>query len=286
MQPLGYNDGILLISLLYSCIDLQYEWDMFNSCRRPIHQWLLVSYACVIGFRLTHLLGMRTTTIPPNRVVGATSSTNIDGDFLLDLRHKSAIPQFLASFTWLIALPFFMIWTFVGTSWLLDVRRETPMCVPTVSHLWFSGFWLALCYVWIIIHVALGVVVVVRENRIRRAETDLREIADADVISRWGQVSQLAGYQSHSGSINSGLTPKEIRALPCETTMALDSGVGLAERCECPICINTFESGDRIRQLPTCRHIFHRSCIDLWLLRRADCPLCKRSVRDDGGNNV
>lgn len=29
------------------------------------------------------------------------------------------------------------------------------------------------------------------------------------------------------------------------------------------------------RQLDGCGHTFHRSCIDLWLFRRADCPLCK-----------
>lgn len=62
VQPLGYNDGILLVSLLYSSIDLQFEWDSFSTCNRPIHMWLLTSYVCVIMFRLTHLLGMRSTS--------------------------------------------------------------------------------------------------------------------------------------------------------------------------------------------------------------------------------
>lgn len=276
VQQLGYNDGILLVSLLYSCVDLQYEWDMFNTCRRPIHQWLLVSYACVIGFRLMHLLGMQTVATAANHAAGSVA-----GDFLLDLRQKKSLPRFLASFTWFVALPFFLIWTLIGTSWMLDVMRETPKCVPSATHLWFSGFWLALCYVWIIIHAALGVVAWVLESRVRRAEGNLREIEDPDVISRWGQVSQLSGYQQLQGSTHSGLTPAEIRALPCETTMVLDDEVELGECHECPICIHTLESGDNVRRLPVCNHTFHRSCIDLWLLRRADCPLCKRSVRGD-----
>jgi hypothetical protein len=281
VQPLGYNDAILLSSLVYSCVDLQFEWDSFNSCSRPIHMWLVVSYACVIGFRLTHLLGMRTASAAEGLFGSASALESAPGDFLLDLRHKGAMPRVLAYFTWLIALPFFMLWTVIGTSWLWQVTMDTPQCVPTTTHLWFSGLWLALCYVWIVIHVALGGVAWVLERRVRRAEVDLREIADADTISRWGQVSQLSDYRSLTGTTSAGLSPSEIKALPSETTCsACDAEVEAA--CECSICLNGLEPGDTVRRLPLCGHTFHRSCIDLWLLRSADCPLCKRSVRGGG----
>jgi len=277
VQPLGYNDGILLASLLYSCADLLCEWSMFNSCSRPIHHWLLVSYCCVIAFRTTHLLGMRTAAGPG---AAAAAGGGLAGDFLLDLRQTKALPRFLASFTWVVALPFFTLWTLVGTSWLWEVLQKTPQCVPSTTHLWFSAFWLFLCYVWIIIHLALGTVAWVLERRVRRAEGDLRAIEDDDVLSRWGQVSSLAGYQSLPGAMDAGLAPAEIKALPGETTMPEDAEAELGEGFgECPICINELQPGDCIRRLPGCSHTFHRSCIDLWLLRRADCPLCKRSVR-------
>lgn len=265
-MPLGYNDGILLISLLYSSIDIRYEWDSFSQCARPIHQWLFVSFALVITFRLTHVLGMKTATLG-------------SGDFLLDLRQKDTLPRMLASFTWLVALPFFILWTLVGTKWLWDTVRETPSCVPTATHLWFSIFWLALCYVWILIHAALGAVAWLLERRVRKAEVDLRQIEDADVISRWGQVSNLQGYRSLSGSCQTGLSPAEINCLPC---FSVDEGLyeaGIGEDTECPICLHALKPGDTVRQLDVCGHMFHRCCIDLWLLRSADCPLCKRCVR-------
>jgi len=271
-QPLGYNDCILCMSLLYSCVDILLEWSSFATCSRPVHQWLLVSYGCVISFRLTHAIG------------GMKAAAALQGalpaqDFLLDLRHKDAVPRLLVSFTWAVALPFFTFWTLLGTSWLWRVVKETPECVPTVTHLWFSGFWLSLCYVWIIIHMALGGVAWVLERRVRRAEGDLRAIEDDDVISRWGQVSNLSGYQSLSGCSDKGLSPAQIQALPTEVAEA-ESEVELgAELRECPICINELQPGDSIRRLPGCEHAFHRSCIDLWLLRRADCPLCKGDVR-------
>lgn len=278
VQPLGYNDGILLASLLYSVVDLKMEWDQFASCHKPIHQWLLVSYLCVITFRATHLLGMHTACAGEHgNVAGAGSGA---GEFLLDLRQKGMMPRILATFTWLLALPFFVLWTLIGTSWLWDVTQKTPQCMPTDTHLWFSGFWLALCYVWIFIHCALGCVAWVLERRVRQAETDLREIeeGDSDVASRWGNVSQISGYRALQGDNQKGLTPTEIKALPLSTHEPADDVEG-STACECSVCLCDVCPGDSIRCLPACGHSFHRSCIDLWLLRSADCPLCKRSAR-------
>jgi len=265
-MPLSFNDGILLMSLLYSSLDISYEWDSFSQCRHPIHQWLIISFAFVIIFRLTHILGMKASTLGSN-------------DFLLDLRQKDTVPRLCAYFTWLATLPFFMMWTLVGTKWLWETVRETPACVPTSTHLWFSIFWLALCYVWILIHVALGGVAWVLERRVRRAEGDLRQIEDADVISRWGHVSSLQGYRSLSGHSRAGLSAAEINALPSFSCSAGMHEAGVGEDTECPICLHALNPGDSLRQLDVCGHMFHRSCIDLWLLRSCDCPLCKRSVR-------
>lgn len=262
-MPLGYNDGILLMSLLYSGIDIHYEWEMFSQCSRPIHHWLLMSFALVITFRLTHVLGTSAT-------LGA------GGDFLLDLRQKDTLPRMLASFTWFFALPLFTLWTLLGTKWLWDTIQYTPTCVPTSTHLWFSIFWLALCYVWIFIHGALGAVAWLLERRVRKAEVNLRQIEDADVISRWGPVSSLQGYSSLSASGQTGLSPTEIIALPC-FSCCTEAGVG--DDAECPICLHALKQGDSLRQLGVCGHMFHRSCIDLWLLRSSGCPLCKRDVR-------
>ena len=34
---------------------------------------------------------------------------------------------------------------------------------------------------------------------------------------------------------------------------------------DCVICMDKFENGDNVRQLPSCRHIFHPDCIIKWL---------------------
>mmetsp|Transcript_94121 Transcript_94121/g.304095 ORF Transcript_94121/g.304095 Transcript_94121/m.304095 type:complete len:263 (+) Transcript_94121:72-860(+) len=53
---------------------------------------------------------------------------------------------------------------------------------------------------------------------------------------------------------------------------------GAASQSSCSICIKDFAGGDRVRQL-RCGHVFHAACVDEWLRRCADCPLCKGSAK-------
>ncbi|KAJ1292506.1 hypothetical protein BS78_02G396600 [Paspalum vaginatum] len=50
------------------------------------------------------------------------------------------------------------------------------------------------------------------------------------------------------------------------------------EECRCVFCLSGIEEGEEIREL-RCRHLFHRACLDRWLLARrpllATCPLCR-----------
>ena len=45
----------------------------------------------------------------------------------------------------------------------------------------------------------------------------------------------------------------------------------------CAVCLCEIEAGDEVRQL-TCKHMYHRPCIDSWLRKRGVCPLCVRKV--------
>ncbi|KAF7212408.1 E3 ubiquitin-protein ligase RNF128a [Nothobranchius furzeri] len=59
----------------------------------------------------------------------------------------------------------------------------------------------------------------------------------------------------------------------------------------CAVCIESYKAGDVVTVL-TCDHIFHKTCIEPWLLERRTCPMCKcdilkaLGVEDDAKDNI
>jgi len=46
---------------------------------------------------------------------------------------------------------------------------------------------------------------------------------------------------------------------------------------DCPVCLDQVLVGAEVRTLP-CGHVYHRKCIDKWLIRKRKCPLCKYDI--------
>ena len=48
---------------------------------------------------------------------------------------------------------------------------------------------------------------------------------------------------------------------------------------ECVICMVDLEVGDTVRYLP-CAHMFHKTCVDNWLMRNLTCPTCMEELTE------
>lgn len=46
----------------------------------------------------------------------------------------------------------------------------------------------------------------------------------------------------------------------------------------CSICLNDIDEGVRVTEIKSCKHAFHQTCIDPWLLKETSCPNCRGSV--------
>lgn len=44
---------------------------------------------------------------------------------------------------------------------------------------------------------------------------------------------------------------------------------------QCFICMDNYKESELKRTLPTCKHYFHKKCIDKWLKKKASCPICR-----------
>ncbi|CAL9127527.1 RING-H2 finger protein ATL2-like [Musa acuminata AAA Group] len=84
---------------------------------------------------------------------------------------------------------------------------------------------------------------------------------------------------SSSSAAHRGLNPTVLKSLPVFVFAAAAGGEeGDDDVVECPVCLNEFEEGEKMRALPRCGHRFHIECIDMWFHSHATCPLCRSAV--------
>ncbi|XP_041076836.1 E3 ubiquitin-protein ligase RNF128-like isoform X2 [Polyodon spathula] len=69
---------------------------------------------------------------------------------------------------------------------------------------------------------------------------------------------------------------KAISQLEVRTLKTGDKEIG-ADADSCAVCIEVYNPNDVVRIL-TCNHLFHKTCIDPWLLEHRTCPMCKCDI--------
>lgn len=69
---------------------------------------------------------------------------------------------------------------------------------------------------------------------------------------------------------------KAIRRLQVRTLKRDDEEVN-SDNHLCAVCIDSYKAGDVVTAL-TCEHVFHKACIEPWLLERRTCPMCKCDI--------
>jgi len=82
------------------------------------------------------------------------------------------------------------------------------------------------------------------------------------------------------------MTSDEISKLPAVTIDQARIDAGGGDPPQCTVCLEEMKLGGSALEL-VCKHVFHRDCIEPWLLKQASCPLCRRDLvhpdENDGG---
>lgn len=73
-----------------------------------------------------------------------------------------------------------------------------------------------------------------------------------------------------------GLSREDLERIPEKKFKKSELKEG--EQDQCTICLSNFEDNEDLRVL-SCKHSYHKPCIDTWLVQNAHCPLCKKEMR-------
>jgi len=70
-----------------------------------------------------------------------------------------------------------------------------------------------------------------------------------------------------------GMSEEEIKEFKVSLYVKSLDGIG-----SCVVCMEEYETGGYLRKL-SCKHEFHKECIDKWLESHFTCPTCKKELR-------
>jgi hypothetical protein len=52
----------------------------------------------------------------------------------------------------------------------------------------------------------------------------------------------------------------------------------------CHICMDNYKEKEFKRVIPACNHCFHKKCIDKWLKKKGNCPICRTLLLEKKSN--
>ncbi|MFS7946718.1 putative transcription factor C2H2 family [Helianthus anomalus] len=90
--------------------------------------------------------------------------------------------------------------------------------------------------------------------------------------------SELFRVDTHEvDHMPSGLSREELQREELQALRCFNHKINEAheESLSCSICLDDFKDLEVCKRFPSCEHVFHSHCIDLWLVHRRTCPICR-----------
>jgi len=169
-----------------------------------------------------------------------------------------------------VLYPCLVLWVVLGTVWFVEVQM-VPDCFQEEQQGLYFLVWLLIFYIWVIVYtlaISASAMVWVTSTQYRHTEVMTIYNHLADLYGENQAPSMRVALLEGVGLSLEGIA--QLREFHIQGEQGADA---------CSICLEELKPGDHARMLP-CRHLFHLCCVDLWLLRRAECPMCKQLISE------
>ncbi|CAL9752793.1 unnamed protein product, partial [Musa acuminata subsp. burmannicoides] len=135
-----------------------------------------------------------------------------------------------------------------------------------------SGIWSILYVLDIISSLLSGRTVRKRLEQQCRVQSRVRHLYISELQIPYIYTEPGLRYRRGVG----GLSIDAVEKLPKVKIAAEDNVDAAGYKICCSVCLQDFQTGEMVRKLPNCQHMFHLPCIDsCWLVRHGSCPLCR-----------
>ncbi|KAB5552724.1 hypothetical protein DKX38_010035 [Salix brachista] len=88
----------------------------------------------------------------------------------------------------------------------------------------------------------------------------------------------LHRHSTPSSNSSNGFSLKDLKKLPRFRFSTLTRPETGADQTSCVVCLEEIKQGQWCRNLVACGHVFHRKCVDAWLVKVSACPICRTRV--------
>lgn len=157
---------------------------------------------------------------------------------------------------------------------------QSASCVPGYlfgfTLVYFSFYALALGFVGIVGIIVVGKAVYIRY--LKKSMSERLELlwqkhlyGDFDSIKKFYKKNKLDLRLIK-------LQKVELRVFRDQFEFEYLAETGIHESC-C-ICLEDFETGDKVVRFPICGHLFNYECLEVWLKKKKTCPYCVRKFRE------
>ncbi|CAL5053184.1 unnamed protein product [Urochloa decumbens] len=147
--------------------------------------------------------------------------------------------------------------------------RSTPSSVPVPPDPWYDNY---------------------GEQQLRRPRSDGGDVYGEQQLRRprsdggdvYGE-QQLRRARSDGGDEErrrpQRVSPADLPSFPYNRSVRHNvTGGDGEEEASCSVCLGAFQTGETVRLLPVCLHLFHVECIDPWLDMHSTCPICRSGI--------